>query len=88
MEWEDYWLKSKENLEMAALAYQSKKYNVCASRAYYAVFLASIAALIKLTNFRAKDNEWQHGQVQAGLNRQLIMRKSCCHLSLDEHLWT
>ena len=75
MEWEEYWLKAKENLEMAALAYQSKKYNVCASRAYYAVFLASIAALIKLTNFRAKDNEWQHGQVQAELNRQLIMRK-------------
>jgi len=75
VEWEGYWLKAKENLEMAALAYQSKKYNVCASRAYYAVFLASIAALIKLTNFRAKDNEWQHGQVQAELNRQLIMRK-------------
>jgi uncharacterized protein (UPF0332 family) len=75
VEWEDYWLKAKENIEMAALAYQTKKYNVCASRAYYAVFLATIAALIKLTNFRAKDNEWQHGQVQAELNRQLIMRK-------------
>jgi len=74
VEWEDYWLKGKENLEVAALASQSKKYNACASRAYYAVFLASIAALIKLTNIRAKDNEWQHGQVQAELNRQLIMR--------------
>jgi uncharacterized protein (UPF0332 family) len=48
---------------------------MCASRAYYAVFLASIAAVIKLTEFRAKDNEWQHGQVQAELNRQLIMRR-------------
>jgi uncharacterized protein (UPF0332 family) len=75
VEWKDYWLKGKENLEMAALAYQNKKYNVCASRAYYAVFLASVAALIKLTSFRAEDNEWQHGQVQAQLNRQLIMRK-------------
>ena len=75
MEWKDYWLKGKENLEMTALAYQHKKYNVCASRAYYAVFLASVAALIKLTSFRAEDNEWQHGQVQAQLNRQLIMRK-------------
>jgi uncharacterized protein (UPF0332 family) len=75
MEWEDYWLKAKENLEMASLAYQGKKYNVCASRAYYAVFLASIAALIKLTDFRAQDNEWDHGQVQAELNRRLIMRK-------------
>lgn len=75
MEWEDYWLKGKENLEVATLAFQSKKYNACASRAYYAVFLASIAALIKLTNVRAKDNEWQHSQVQAELNRQLIMRR-------------
>ncbi len=75
MEWKDYWLKAKENLEMALLAYQSKKYNVCASGAYYAVFLASIAALIKLTDFRAQENEWDHGQVQAELNRRLIMRK-------------
>ena len=75
MEWEDYWLKGKENIEMAALAYDKKRYNVCASRAYYAVFLASIAALIRLTSFRARDNEWQHGQVQAELNRRLIMRR-------------
>jgi uncharacterized protein (UPF0332 family) len=75
MEWKDYWLKAKENLEMALLAYQSKKYNVCASRAYYAVFLASIAALLKLTDFRAQENEWDHGQVQAELNRRLIMRR-------------
>jgi uncharacterized protein (UPF0332 family) len=75
MEWEDYWRKGKENLEIAGLALQTKRYNACASRAYYAVFLASIAALIKLTTIRATDNEWQHGQVQAELNRQLIMRK-------------
>ena len=60
---------------MALLAYRNKKYNVCASRAYYAVFPASVAALIKLTSFRAEDNEWQHGTVQAELNRQLIMRR-------------
>jgi len=59
---------------MAALSYEMKKYNVCASRAYYGVFLASIAALIKLTDFRNRDNEWQHSQVQAELNRRLIMR--------------
>lgn len=75
MDWQDNWQKAIENLEMTAVALANKKYNVCASRAYYGVFLASIAALIKLTGFRAKDNEWQHGQVQAELNRQLIMRK-------------
>lgn len=46
VEWEDYWLKAIENLEMTAVALANKKYNVCASRAYYGVFLASIAALI------------------------------------------
>ena len=46
VDWHDYWAKAKENLEMALLAYERKKHNVCASRAYYAVFLASIAALI------------------------------------------
>ncbi|MBC8029879.1 MAG: HEPN domain-containing protein [Pyrinomonadaceae bacterium] len=71
----DYWLKASENLEMALLAHQRKKHNVCASRAYYAVFLASIAALTGLTDLRAKDNEWDHGQVQAELNRRLIMRR-------------
>ena len=75
MEWQDYWSKADENLEMTAVALAGKKYNVCASRAYYGVFLASIAALIKLTAIRARDNEWQHGQVQAELNRQLIMRR-------------
>jgi uncharacterized protein (UPF0332 family) len=75
VEWEDYWQKAKENLEMATLAYQNKKYNVCASRAYYAVFLASITALIRLAGLHARDHEWQHGQVQAELNRQLIMRR-------------
>ena len=70
----DYWTKAEENLEMALLAYRRKNHNVCASRAYYSVFLASIAALIGLTDLRARDNEWNHGQVQAELNRRLIMR--------------
>jgi uncharacterized protein (UPF0332 family) len=71
----DYWLKARENLEIALLAHQRKKHNVCASRAYYSVFLASIAALIQLTDLRARDNEWDHGQVQAELNRRLIIRR-------------
>jgi uncharacterized protein (UPF0332 family) len=75
VEWKDYWLKAKENFDVTSLAYHSKRYNACASRAYYAVFLASIAALIKLTDFRARDNEWEHSQVQAELNRRLIMRR-------------
>ncbi len=67
--------KAKENLEMALVAYQRKKHNVCASRAYYSVFLSSIAALITLTDLRVGDNEWDHGQVRAELNRRLIMKR-------------
>jgi len=67
--------EGKRELGSDGPVYANKKYNACASRAYYAVFLASIAGLIKLTEFRANDDEWQHGQVQAELNRQLIMRK-------------
>jgi uncharacterized protein (UPF0332 family) len=75
MEWESYWAKAQENLEAALWAYQSNKYNACACRAYYAVFLASIAALLKLTDYRVQENAWSHSQVQAELNRRLIMRK-------------
>lgn len=71
----DYWVKAEESLEMALVAYERKKLNVCASRAYYSVFLASIAALIQLTDLRARDNEWDPGQVQAELNRRMIMRR-------------
>lgn len=74
-EWRDYWLKGKENLNAALWAHEKKQYNVCASRAYYAVFLAGIAALIKLTGFRAEDDRWNHATVQAEVSRQLIMRK-------------
>jgi len=75
VDWSNYWEKAKENLEMALLGYERKRYNVSASRAYYTVFLASIAALIKLTDLRVEDNEWGHRQVQAELNRRLIMRR-------------
>jgi len=75
VEWEDYWQKARENLDVAALAYRNQKHNACASRAYYAVFLASIAVLLKLTDYRPRRNEWDHSQVQAELNRRLIMRR-------------
>ena len=74
-DWKDYWLKGKENLDAARWALEKKQYNVCASRAYYAVFLASIAALIKLTSFRPEGKKWQHMVVQTELGRQLIVRK-------------
>ena len=75
MEWEDYWRKAHENLTVADWAYQNGKHNASASRAYYAVFLASIAALLKLTDYRMRKNQWDHDQVQAELNLRLITRR-------------
>lgn len=75
MTWEDYLAKATENLEVAELALERKKYYACASRAYYAVFHGAVATLLKLTDFRPKDGEWKHGQVQAELNRRLIMQR-------------
>lgn len=74
-DWKDYWLKGRGNLNAALWAHEKKRYNVCASRAYYAVFQASIAALIKLTSFRAVADRWSHATVQAEVSRQLIVRK-------------
>ena len=82
MESSDYFAKAEANLEMALLAYRRRRNNVSASCAYYAVFLASIAALIELTDLRAPENEWDHSQVQAELNWRLVMRRKVLRAEL------
>jgi uncharacterized protein (UPF0332 family) len=71
MDWEAYLTKAQENLATAQWAYQNGKYNPSASRAYYAVFLAELAILVSLTDYRRRGMNWDHGQVQAELNRRL-----------------
>jgi uncharacterized protein (UPF0332 family) len=70
MEWQAYLEKAQSNLRVAELAYSAGEYDSAASRAYYAVFHAEIAALLRLTDFRPA--RWSHERVQAEFTRRLI----------------
>ena len=50
-----------------------EEYDPAVSSAYYAVFHAESAALLKLTDFRP--SRWDHDRVQAEFNRRLIHRR-------------
>ena len=52
MGWHVYLAKAKNSLSTARHAYEQKDFDSCASRAYFAVYQAEVAALIKLTEFR------------------------------------
>jgi uncharacterized protein (UPF0332 family) len=65
-----YLTKARNSLRTAQSAYEQGDFDSCASRAYFAVFQAEIAALIKLTEFRQE--QWRHDRVQAEFNRRLI----------------
>jgi uncharacterized protein (UPF0332 family) len=52
MLWHVYLTKAKNSFRTAQHAYEQGDFDSCASRAYFAVFQAEIAALIKLTEFR------------------------------------
>ena len=69
-EWQTYLDKARSNLRVAEAALASREYDPCVSRAYYAVFHAEIAVLIKMTDFRPP--QWGHARVQAEFNRRLI----------------
>ncbi|HLZ71737.1 MAG TPA: HEPN domain-containing protein [Dehalococcoidia bacterium] len=55
---EDYLAKALENLAAAQSDQTAGRYNTCASRAYYACFLAAIVALIR-ADLRATSG-WRH----------------------------
>jgi len=73
MAWQVYLEKAQSNLRMAEMACDAGEYDPAVSRAYYAVFHAEIAALLKLTDFRPP--RWDHDRVQAEFNRRLIHRR-------------
>lgn len=54
MDWQVYLEKAKGNLRVAQLALDAGEYDASVSRAYYAVFHAELAALLKLTDYRRK----------------------------------
>ena len=82
-----FWEKAQENLEAAQSEFINDRYNTCASRAYYACFLAAIYALgeegIRPTR---GDRQWGHDFVQAPFNRQLINRRTLDLTSLRNTL--
>jgi len=75
MDWQVYLEKAKGNLKVAQLALDAGEYDASVSRAYYAVFQAELAALLKLTDYRRKGKHWDHGDVQAELSRRLIRER-------------
>jgi uncharacterized protein (UPF0332 family) len=80
MSWHIYLTKAKNSLETAQHAYTRGDFDSSASRAYFAVFQAEIAALIKLTEFRQE--QWSHARVQAEFNRRLIHARKLFPASL------
>lgn len=78
--WEVYLQKAQSNLRVAEMAYHAGEYDPAVSRAYYAVFQAEIAALLKLTDFRPR--QWGHDRVPAEFNRRLIHQQKVFPTSL------
>ena len=80
MDWQTYLAKAKNSLATAQHAYEQRDFDSCTSRAYFAVFQAEIAALIKLTEFRQE--QWRHERVQAEFNQRLIQARKVFPASL------
>jgi len=80
MAWQVYLAKARSSLRTAQSAYEQGDSDSCASRAYFAVSQAEIAALIKLTEFRQE--QWRHERVQAEFNRRLIQARKVFPASL------
>jgi uncharacterized protein (UPF0332 family) len=75
MDWQGFLDKARSNLRVAERAYADGEPDPCVSRAYYAVFHAAIAALVKLTDYRRKGQTWDHGNVAAEFSRRLITQR-------------
>jgi uncharacterized protein (UPF0332 family) len=80
MSWHVYLTKAKNSLGTAQHAFEQRDFDSSASRAYFAVFQAEIAALIKLTDLRRE--EWRHERVQAEFNQRLIQARKVFPASL------
>jgi uncharacterized protein (UPF0332 family) len=80
MSWHVYLSKARNSLRTAQSAYEQGDFDSCASRAYFAVLQAEIAALIKLTEFRQE--QWRHERVQAEFNQRLIQARKVFPASL------
>lgn len=75
MSWRDHLQKALTNLRAAEVCYQENLPDPTVSRAYYSVFHATIAALIRFSGYRTGGESWDHAEVQAEFNRRLIIRQ-------------
>jgi len=75
MPWRDHLHKALANLEAAEVCHRENLPDPAVSRAYYSVFHAAIAALFRLSEYRAERESWDHAEVQAEFNRRLIVRQ-------------
>lgn len=75
MSWRDHLQKARMNLQAAEVCYRENLFDPAVSRAYYSVFHAAIAALLRLSDYKMERESWDHGDVQAEFNRRLVRRR-------------
>jgi uncharacterized protein (UPF0332 family) len=75
MPWRDHLHKARVNLQAAEICHREGLPDPAVSRAYYSAFHAAIAALLRLTEYRAGGETWNHAHVQAEFNRRLVIRQ-------------
>jgi uncharacterized protein (UPF0332 family) len=86
MNWQGFLDKARSNLRVAERAYADGEPDPCVSRAYYAVFHAALAALLKLTDYRQQGQTWNHGNVAAEFSRRLIGQRKLFKSDLGQTL--
>jgi uncharacterized protein (UPF0332 family) len=74
-QWERYLAKAKECLRSAHSASGRGLNNCAANRAYYAAYLAELAALQKLAPLTLPATGWQHFVVVKAFNHRLVTQK-------------
>lgn len=75
MLWRDYLEKASANLQAAEVCHREGLSDPAVSRAYYSVFHAAIAALVRWGESQMSGEGWDHADVQAEFNRRLIVRQ-------------
>lgn len=74
-EWEVFLAKAQECLRVAESAAAEGLTNSAANRAYYAAYLAELAALQKLDPVKMPSAGWQHPMVVNAFNYRLIRNR-------------
>lgn len=75
MEATTFFTKSEENLTAARLCFESGLFNAGANRAYYAIFQAAVAILMKRGFALEQSKHIEHTKVQSLFANELIHRK-------------